>query len=89
MHWENMELVRNSDVIIDEEMMDKPVGSSPEAVSNSVTSSRKHMERGARRKMAMARRKAKAVKARRAASTAIIMAILVATAAILVGIIRA
>ena len=93
MHWENMELARNSDVIIDEEMMmDRLVGSSPEVVNNSVTSSRKHMEKAATDvamdAMATAKEKVRAVKAR-AVRTAIIIIILMGTAAILVGIIRA
>ena len=69
MHWENMELARSSDVMTIDEimMMDRLVGSSPEAVNSSGTSSRKLMEKVATNvvmdAMAMAKAKVKAVKA--------------------------
>ena len=94
MHWEDMELARSSDVMTIDEimMMDRLVGSSPEAVNSSGTSSRKHMERvainAAMGVMATAKEKVKAARVTGAATT-IITRIMMLTAAILVGIIRA
>ena len=93
MHWENMELVRSSDVVTGDKimMMDRLVGSSPEAVNSSGTSSHKLMEKVATAAvmdvMAMAKEKVKAVRAT-GAVTAIIIRMLMLTAAIAVGIIR-
>ena len=93
MLWESMELGRSNDEMTADAitMMDKLVGINPEAVNSSETSSHKLMEKVATAAvmdvMAMAKVKVKAVRAT-GAVTAIIIRMLMLTAAIPVGIIR-